>query len=182
MNKKNIDTILDYWEQLGSKGWWVKKPAVDAEIHARFGQLHSQACNNELDDWLQTPDGTLALIIMLDQFSRNMFRGSAKSFAQDAKALSIAKEAVEKGFDYQSREKLRLFFYLPFEHSEMIEDQHRSIELLYSFNNSRDFMKAAIEHRDIIKQFGRFPHRNEVLGRQTTPEEQAYLDGGGFKG
>ena len=174
--------VLDYWQALGSKGWWVKKPEIDQEIDEKFGQLHKDACKGKLDEWSKTPDGTLALIIILDQFSRNLRRNSPNAFAQDEKALAIAKEAVEKGFDHQSREELRLFFYLPFEHSEEITDQHRSVELLHSFNDSPEFMKAAIEHRDIIEQFGRFPHRNVILGRDTTPAEQAYLDGGGFKG
>ena len=111
-----------------------------------------------------------------------MFRGSPKIFAQDAKALTLAKDAIAKGFDKQANETLRLFFYLPFEHSEKLEDQERSLELFEAYNGDPEFMKAAREHHDIIKRFGRFPHRNEVLGRETTLEEQAYLDGGGFKG
>lgn len=176
------DEVLDFWASLGSKGWWTKNPEVDAEIHARFGQLHNRACKGELDQWAETPNGALALVIVLDQFSRNMFRGSPKSFAQDAKALEIARAAIEKGYDKQANEALRFFFYLPFEHSENIEDQERSLELFKAHNGDPEFMKAAREHHDIIKRFGRFPHRNKVLGRKTTPEEQAYLDGGGFRG
>ncbi len=174
--------VLKFWESVGSKGWWMKNDAVDVQIQEKFGQLHAQACAGEFDDWLETPDGALALIIVLDQFSRNMFRSSPKTFAQDAKALALAKDAIAKGFDKQANETLRFFFYLPFEHSENIEDQERSIELFEAYNGDPDFMKAAIEHHDIINRFGRFPHRNEVLGRETTLEEQAYLDGGGFKG
>ena len=174
--------VLEFWESTGSKGWWMKNDDVDAQIHEKFGQLHRQACAGELDDWRETPDGALALIIVLDQFSRNMFRGSPKTFAQDAKALKLAKDAIAKGFDKQANETLQFFFYLPFEHSENIEDQERSLELFEAYNGDPEFMKAAREHHDIIKRFGRFPHRNEVLGRETTLEEQAYLDGGGFKG
>jgi uncharacterized protein (DUF924 family) len=174
--------VLEYWESIGSKGWWMKDAELDANIGDRFGQLHNQACAGELDNWAETPDGALALIIVLDQFSRNMFRGSPKTFAQDPKALALAKEAIAKGFDKQANETLRFFFYLPFEHSEKFEEQERSLELFEEFNGEPEFMKAAREHHDIIKQFARFPHRNEVLGREITLEEQAYLDGGGFKG
>jgi len=180
-NMKPSD-VLEFWEGIGSKGWWMKNDVVDANIHERFGQTHSDACVGKLDHWAQTPDGALALIIVLDQFSRNMFRGSPKAFAQDAKALEIAKEAIAKSFDTHANKTLRLFFYLPFEHSEKLEDQEQSLRLLETFNDSPDFMRAVIEHHDIINRFGRFPHRNKVLGRETTPEEQAYLDGGGFKG
>ena len=174
--------VLDFWESIGSRGWWMKNDEVDTQIHEKFGQLHRQACAGELDDWQETPDGALALIIVLDQFSRNMFRGSPKTFTQDAKALKLAKDAISNGFDKQANETLRFFFYLPFEHSENIKDQERSLELFEAYNGDPEFMKAAIEHHDIINRFGRFPHRNEVLGRETTLEEQAYLDGGGFKG
>lgn len=174
--------VLAFWEGTGSKGWWMKNDAVDAQIHERFGQLHQEACDGKLDDWAETPDGALALIIVLDQFSRNMFRGNPKAFEQDEKALEIAKSAIASGADKQANPKLRLFFYLPYEHSEKLSDQEESLKLLETFNDSPDFMKAVIEHHAIIKRFGRFPHRNEVLGRETTAEEQAYLDGGGFKG
>jgi len=174
--------VLEFWESIGSKGWWMKNAEVDAEIHEKFGQLHADAYAGKLDNWAQTPDGALALIIVLDQFSRNMFRGNPKAFEQDEKALEIAKNAIDKGQDKQANPTLRLFFYLPFEHSEKLSDQEESLKLLETFNDSPEFMKAVIEHHDIINRFGRFPHRNAVLGRETTPEEQAYLDGGGFKG
>ncbi len=178
----NATDVLDYWSQIGNKGWWVKNPQVDAEIHAKFGKLHADACQGKLDEWADTPDGALALIIVLDQFSRNMFRSDSRCFTHDAKSLEIAKTALEKGFDKKAQEDLRFFFYLPFEHSENIEDQNKSVELFEAYNGSPDFMKAALEHQDIIARFGRFPHRNKMLGRETTPEEQAYLDGDGFKG
>jgi len=174
--------VLEFWAGIGKRGWWTKSDEIDAQIHERFGELHTQACEGKLDYWAETPDGALALIIVLDQFSRNMFRGSPKSFEQDEKALSVAKSAIASGIDKQANKELRLFFYLPYEHSEKLTDQEESVNLLNSFNDSPEFMKAVIEHHDIIKQFGRFPHRNAVLGRETTPEEQAYLDGGGFKG
>lgn len=176
------EEILDFWASLGNEGWWVKNPEVDQQIHDRFGNLHDQACNGELDHWAKTADGALALIIILDQFSRNMFRGNPKTFAQDEQALQIAKEAVDAGLDKTCREDLRVFFYLPYEHSECIAEQEESVKLQYSIGDSPEAMNAALEHREIVQRFGRFPHRNAVLGRHTTPAEQAYLDSGGFKG
>jgi len=173
--------VLDFWESIGNKGWWTKNEDIDAQIHDRFGELHAQACEGTLDHWTQTPDGALALVIVLDQFSRNLFRGSAKSSAQDAKALEIAKALLNKGHDKQCRQDLRIFFYLPFEHSESILDQEKSVLLQLSITLP-GAMKAALEHREIIKRFSRFPHRNKALGRHTTPAERAYLDKGGFKG
>ena len=173
--------VLDYWASLGNDGWWVKNPQVDQEIHDRFGKLHADACDGKLDHWAETADGALALIIILDQFSRNMFRGDAKSFTQDARALEIAKSAVESGLDADVREDLKVFFYLPYEHAETIFEQEKSVLLQYSIGDLES-INAALEHREIIQRFGRFPHRNPVLGRHTTPAEQAFLDGGGFKG
>ena len=177
----NASDVLDFWSQLGSKGWWVKNPEVDAEIHEKFGALHADACQGKLDEWADTSDGALALIIILDQFSRNMFREDARCFSQDNKSLEIAKTALVKGLDKNAREDLRVFFYLPFEHSEKIADQEKSVLLQYSISEP-GALKAALEHREIIKRFGRFPHRNQFLGRHTTPAEKAYLEDGGFKG
>lgn len=174
--------ILDYWSSLGNEGWWTKNEDVDREIVERFGEIHAQACNGELDQWAENADGALALIIVLDQFSRNMFRGSGRSFSQDKQALAIAKSAIESGLDKDVREDLKVFFYLPFEHCETIAEQEQSVLYQYSILDKPEALKAALEHREIIQRFGRFPHRNEVLGRHTTPAEQAYLDGGGFKG
>ena len=180
--EENYTTVLDFWASIGKKGWWTRNDDIDHQIHDRFGMIHQQAAAGELDHWTQTADGALALIIVLDQFSRNMFRNSPKAFDQDAKALEIAKIAVEKGLDAQSREDLRVFFYLPFEHSECMADQETCVLLVHAIGNDPDNMKAVLEHREIIKRFGRFPHRNQVIGRHTTPAEQAYLDSGGFKG
>ncbi len=174
--------ILEFWASIGKQAWWTKNNDIDRQILEQFSELHAKATAGELDQWAETADGALALIIILDQFSRNMFRGSARTFAQDRQALEHAKIAVKNGLDKQSREDLRLFFYLPFEHSESIIDQNRSVLLMHSIGNEPDNMKAVLEHREIIQRFGRFPHRNAVLGRHTTPAEQAYLDGGGFKG
>jgi len=176
------DQILEFWASIGTKAWWTKDDIVDRQIVDQFSEIHTKAASGEIDDWSKTANGALALIIILDQFSRNMFRDDAKTFAQDAKALELARNAVLQGLDRQARENLRLFFYLPFEHSESIIDQNRSVLLMHTVGNNPDNMKAVIEHREIIQRFGRFPHRNTVLGRHTTPAEQAYLDDGGFKG
>lgn len=174
--------ILEFWAGLGDEAWWSKNEELDKEIINRFGKLHANAVDGKLDNWADTPDGALALIIVLDQFSRNMFRGSPKAFSNDPKALQITKTAIELGLDKGSREDLRVFFYLPYEHSESIIDQKVSLRLQHSIKSHPGALNAAIEHHEIIKRFGRFPHRNTVLGRHTTPAEQAYLDGGGFKG
>jgi len=177
----DANDVMNFWAGIGKKGWWRSNAAIDAEIHAKFGKIHQAACEGRLDYWAEDANGALALIIVLDQFSRNMFRGDAKSFSQDEKALQISCMSVDKGYDKACRQDLRIFFYLPFEHSESIVDQERSVLLQYHLNEA-DAMGAALEHRDIIRRFGRFPHRNKVLGRHTTPAEQAYLDEGGFKG
>ncbi len=126
------EEVLDFWTALGSAGWWCKNDEVDAEIREKFGALHDAASAGELDSWAETSDGALALIIVLDQFSRNLFRGSVKSFTQDAKALDIAKNAISAGLDKDAREELMVFFYLPYEHSESIADQQRSVLLQHS--------------------------------------------------
>ncbi|MEM7067740.1 MAG: DUF924 family protein [Pseudomonadota bacterium] len=174
--------ILDYWSSLGKEGWWTKNADVDEEIKTRFGALHDQACFGKLDHWAKTADGALALIIILDQFSRNMFRGDARSFSQDQKALSIAAQAIDSGLDKELEGDLAVFLYMPYEHSEEIADQKRSVLLQHSLGASPENLRAALQHREIIQRFGRFPHRNAVLGRHTTPAEQAYLDSGGFSG
>ena len=176
------ENVLSFWSSIGKKGWWTKDDEIDRKIVEQFSETHSLAAAGDLDHWAKTADGALALIIVLDQFSRNMFRGDPRTFAQDTKALELAKAAVQNGFDKQALEELRLFFYLPYEHSESIIDQNNSVLLMHSLGNEPDNMKAVLEHREIILRFGRFPHRNAVLGRHTTPAEQAYLDSGGFKG
>ena len=180
--KKTADDVLNFWAEIGSDGWWQRNDTVDQRIAEEFGETHKLATGSALDDWQQTPDGALALIILLDQFSRNLHRGSAEAFAHDAKSLSIAKTAIAMGLDTKSREDLRVFFYLPFEHCERIAEQEESVKLQHSLGFNPEAMKAALEHREIIQRFGRFPHRNPVLGRHTTPAETAYLEAGGFKG
>lgn len=165
--------IVAFWEAAGAARWFSKSDEFDAKIRARYLQLCERAARGELDEWAQEREGALALLLLLDQFPRNLFRGQARAFATDAKALEIAREAVAAGFDMAYDKPLRTFFYLPWMHSENLEDQRRCVEL--SKNAGLDTQRAAREHCEIIERFGRFPHRNAALARATTPEEAAFL-------
>ena len=181
----NFSDVVAFWVEAGPKRWFTKDDAFDQAIRDRFEALHMQASRGELAGWSETAEGALALSILVDQFPRNLYRGSAHAFATDPLALATARQGVERGFDQQLAPEMRPFFYLPFEHSERIEVQDRSIELCeaHKIATGDEFtLKWAHIHRDIILRFGRFPHRNRCLGRVTTPEEQAFLDGGGFAG
>jgi uncharacterized protein (DUF924 family) len=173
--------VIAFWQQAGPERWFNKDAAFDGGIRARFLETHEAAATGRLDDWEMTAEGTLGLLILLDQFPRNMFRGSARSFATDALALGIARRAVARGFDHKVDHTMRGFFYLPFQHSEQLSDQERGVEL-YKGVNDPGGLKWAEIHADIIRRFGRFPHRNKVLGRATTAAEQKFLDEGGFAG
>lgn len=172
--------IIAFWRNVGPKGWFEKHEDMDAEIKRRFLARHEQAAVGALAAWEQSAEGTLALLILLDQFPRNMFRGQARAFATDGLALSIASRGILNGFD-SAFDDMRTFFYLPFMHSEDLGDQEKAIAFYRAYGND-DGAKWAELHADIIRRFGRFPHRNPVLGRTTTPEEQAFLDSGGFAG
>ncbi len=177
--------ILAFWRQAGPSRWFKKDAAFDAAIRLRFEPTHHAAARGEYDAWRGGADGALALLILLDQFPRNLYRGSAHSWATDPLARHVAADAIERGHDRRTEPVLRGFFYLPFEHSENLADQHRSValcEAMEAETGDAGNLKWAIQHRDIIVRFGRFPHRNAALGRQTTPEEQAFLDSGGFAG
>lgn len=173
--------VLTFWEEAGAEKWFSKDAAFDAEIARRFRAAHDAAVQGALAGWEETCEGALALVILLDQFSRNLNRGSARTFAADAMALAIADRAIARGFDAQTPMPLRQFFYLPFMHSERLADQERSVAL-YRALGEADLLKFADDHADIIRRFGRFPHRNSLIGRATTPDEQAFLDAGGFAG
>jgi uncharacterized protein (DUF924 family) len=173
--------VLDYWKSIGPEGWFRKDEAIDREIVEKFGEIHARAAAGALTDWRAKPDSALALIIVLDQFSRNMFRGDARTFAQDALALDLACEALANGFDERVPAELSTFFYMPFMHSESILDQERCVALFHAHGGGES-LKYAIIHHDVIARFGRFPHRNSVLGRHTTPAEAAFLEAGGFGG
>jgi uncharacterized protein (DUF924 family) len=176
--------VVAFWRNAGPRAWFAKSPAFDAELRSRFLDLHMAASRGELDDWAGTAEGALALLLLLDQFPRNMFRGSAHAFASDPLARAVARRAIEAGLDGQAPVELRPFFYLPFEHSEDPTDQALAVELCETLVplGDADSVKWAKVHKDIIDRFGRFPHRNACHGRRTTPEEQAFLESGGFKG
>lgn len=159
--------------------WFRKRPEFDAEIRQRFADVYEQAATGALDAWQQAPLSCLALIIVLDQFPRNMFRDTPQAFATDAKALDVAQRAVAQGFDQQLRPLQRIFLYLPFEHSENLAHQHQSVELTRQLSAEApelaDVFDYAVRHQDVIERFGRFPHRNRILGRESTPEEIEFL-------
>jgi uncharacterized protein (DUF924 family) len=165
------DQVLEFWFQRERKDWFAKDERFDAEILSRFLPLYARAAGGGLADWLQAPRSCLALVIVLDQFPRNMFRGSARAFAADPLALAAARTIVERGWDRSFSPDERTFAYLPFEHSESIEDQERSLKL---FEGGENF-EWARKHYDIVRRFGRFPHRNAVLGRESTPDEREFL-------
>lgn len=186
MTPTAAQAVLDFW--FGSptepdygqpkKAWFIKRQAFDQEIRDRFSSLHAQACAGELDDWQDEPESCLALLIVLDQFSRNLFRGTPKAFSADAKALAIAKRAIAQGFEPLLLPIQRWFLYLPFEHSEDRDDQKRSLELWESLRGhgpSASAIQYAYQHADVIRKFGRFPHRNVILGRTSTEAEQNFL-------
>ncbi|RVU34695.1 DUF924 domain-containing protein [Hwanghaeella grinnelliae] len=168
-------SVLRFWfEESTPQQWFEKNADFDRVIEERFGDLHQEASNGGHDDWAKSANGALALILVLDQFSRNLFRDDPRAFAQDGKALSLAREAISKGQDKEVSEERRVFFYVPFEHSEDLADQEESLPYFESLSNP-EYLRYAIAHRDIIARFGRFPHRNDVMGRESTAEEIAFL-------
>ena len=173
--------ILTFWRDAGYDRWYGKDDAFDAEIRRRFLSTWEAARDGKLTAWQDSDDGVLALVIVLDQFPRNMFRNDPRAFSTDPLARDVALRAIEDGRDARIDPALRQFIYLPFEHSETMDDQHRCIALFTKLGDA-DSLKWAELHADIIRKFGRFPHRNAVLGRDTTPEETAFLEDGGFKG
>ena len=173
--------ILDFWAGLDEKLYFTRDDGLDAEMADRFSAALTDACNGVFDGWAAYPDGALALTVLLDQFSRNIHRATPKAFAADEKARSIASLAIEKGFDTQVPADQRRWFYMPYMHSEVLSDQERSIELFTAAGLEAN-VPYAIEHADIIRRFGRFPHRNAILGRSSTKEEIDFLENGGFSG
>lgn len=172
--------VVAFWMDAGPQQWFTKSDAFDAEFRQRFEAAHWAAASRELDAWLEDADGALALMILLDQFPRNAYRGTAHMFATDPLAQYFAERAIASGHDLAVDPQLRQFFYMPFEHAESLVTQNRSVALMEPLD--ADSLRWAVLHRDIIKRFGRFPHRNAALGRQTTQAEQQFLDAGGFAG
>lgn len=173
----NPQDVVRFWfDELTPEQWFKQDDEVDAMIAARFKPAVEQAAASELDDWADTPEGTLGLLILLDQFTRNIYRDSAQAFAQDAKARAITKAALARGFDQKLPMKCRMFVYLPLEHSEDLADQDLCVALCEAMGNE-NYLDYAKRHRVVIARFGRFPHRNAVLGREPTQEERDYLEG-----
>jgi uncharacterized protein (DUF924 family) len=171
--------VLSFWRDAGPDRWYRRDDIFDAEVCRRFLGLWQRAAGGELSAWEASDDGALALVIVLDQFPRNLFRDNVMTYASDALARDVAQRAVESGVDARVDPALREFLYLPFMHSEHLSDQLRCIALSRAAGHAEN-LKWAEHHADIIRRFGRFPHRNRLLGRPTTAEEQAFLDEGGF--
>lgn len=178
------EQITEYWiNEVGPKGWYMGGEALDTEIRERFEKHWIDAMEGAFGPWLMDAKGALAYLILTDQFPRNMFRGDARSFASDALARAAAKHAIAEGWDQKVEPQSRQFFFLPLMHSENLVDQDRSVELFRTAMDGEDGNVIHAEaHRAVIRAFGRFPYRNEALGRETTPEEQRFLDAGAYGG
>jgi uncharacterized protein (DUF924 family) len=177
----NSDDVIAFWREAGSEKWFAKDDEFDTSIRARFLELLDAARRGDLSHWEEEPDGALALAIVLDQFSRNLFRGTPSAYAGDAQARGVTARALARGFDRQCDQELVTFLYMPLVHSEDLADQERAVFLFEALGTPEN-LRSAREHRDIIARFGRFPHRNGVLGRETTAQERIFLDEGGFSG
>lgn len=175
--KNTQPDILTFWfEETQPQQWFQVNPEFDALIRTRFSDDVEKAASGIYDDWNNSADGCLALCLLLDQFPRNMFRGTPEAFATDKKALVVAKYALAKGFDQVLTPQKRRFLYLPFEHSENLNDQRQCVELFEKMKKDDPLgHEYALKHFEVIEKFGRYPHRNEILGRMNTPEEDIYL-------
>lgn len=179
---KMIDEILQFWfEEIDESKWWIKDAGFDQLIRTKFSDIHAQANRCELYEWRQTAQGRLAEIIVLDQFSRNMFRNTPQAFASDSLALVLAQEAIAADAEKQLNAAQRSFLYMPFMHSESLKIQEISL-ILFERNGIKSNYDFAIKHKKIIEQFGRYPHRNNILGRESTAQEVEFLKqpGSGF--
>jgi uncharacterized protein (DUF924 family) len=174
-------TVLAFWREAGPDRWYKRDDTFDADVRSRFLGLWRKAVAGELSSWEETDDGALALAIVLDQFPRNMFRDDIRTYSSDALAREVASRAIARGADMRVEPTLLEFLYMPFMHSEHLADQLRCVELFRKAGNTY-YLKYAEQHAEMIRRFGRFPHRNRILGRTMTVDEQAFLDGGGFSG
>ena len=172
--------VVGFWREAGPGRWFAKDAAFDRLFRERCIAAHRCAAQRDLDSWLETPDGTLALLLLTDQFPRNAFRGTAHMYATDPLARHFARQAHRQGHMSAAEPPVRLFFCLPFAHSEDSADQDLSVQLHEALGEP--WLSHARGHRDIVRRFGRFPHRNGLLGRETTPEEMTFLAAGGFAG
>ena len=180
---KHAEEILKFWlDEVGPSGWYAVDPKLDEEIRSRFLQMWETARAGGYSLWLTYPSGTLAYIILLAQFSRNMFRGSARAFEMDEVAMAAAKSAIDHGWDLKIDEPARQFFYLPLMHSENLCDQERCVRLMAERMPlaGSDNLLHAKAHRQVIREFGRFPYRNDALDRRSTTSERAFMDEGGY--
>ena len=176
MSARAVQDILRFWfEELTPEDWYRKDQALDADITRRFGGIYETLKAGVPASWLATPEGWLAAIIVLDQFPRNIFRGEPRAFVTDAEALALAKRAIGEGIDLRLPPERRAFLYMPFQHAENAADQARSVELFTALGNPLN-LDFALRHKAIIDRFGRFPHRNAILGRETTQNEAAFLN------
>ncbi len=172
----SISDVLGFWFGPGMAArWFASDPAFDAEVKARLGQAAETAARGELDHWGETPEGALALVLLLDQVPRNLHRGDTRAFDGDAAARAVTRRAIEAGFDRELDQAQRLFLYLPLEHSESLSDQEDCCRLIEELTDNPDWADYARQHREIIARFGRFPHRNAILGRESTAEEMDFL-------
>ena len=170
-----VEAVIAFWFAPGlDERWFVADPAFDAEIRERFQPLVERAAAGDCDDWIGSPRGALALCLLLDQFPRNIWRGSPLAYACDAKAREVSRAVIAAGLDRQLPAQQRPFLYLPFEHSEDLADQERCVDLMRDLDDE-ELLDYARRHRDIVARFGRFPHRNAVLGRESTAEEVEFL-------
>jgi uncharacterized protein (DUF924 family) len=172
--------IIDFWRGIGPEGWYRADDAVDDEIRTRFGDLWEIAQQGGLADWAAEPESCLALVILLDQFPRNIFRNDPRSFASDGRALTVANWAIAHGIDARIEGPERQFFFTPLMHSEILTNQDRSVRLYLIHFGRGELLRHARAHREIIRRFGRFPYRNGPLGRDSTPEEVAFVEAGGY--
>jgi uncharacterized protein (DUF924 family) len=180
-NSVDAKAVVDFWMLAGEERWFTKDAAFDGALAVRFGNALKQARLGAFDHWAETPEGALGLVILLDQVSRNTHRGSPLAFAGDAKALVLAKTSVNRGYHQKLVPPLARWLLMPFEHAEDLDAQNRCVALFASMGLN-DMVYWAQLHLDIIARFGRFPHRNAVLGRRSTAEEIAFLQAGGFSG
>jgi len=179
----NPKAILDFWiDEIGPAGWYKGSVQIDASIQERFRETWEKAAAGEMTDWGCDAPSALALVILLDQFPRNLFRGSDMSFSTDRRALCVAKKAIDRGYDLATPEPQRQFFYMPLMHSESLTDQERCVRLMATRmkeTGAGNLVHARV-HREVIRKFGRFPYRNDALSRPTTQQESAYLAKGGY--
>ena len=172
--------VINFWRDAGRRRWFAKDPTFDDMCELAFGEASDAAAEGQLEHWLEDPEGALALVILLDQMPRNIHRGTPKAYASDPLAREYARKAIDSGFDEQFEAGMRRFFYLSFSHSENPEDQALAVELNRTIDEP-DADTWAVHHQQIIERFGRFPHRNAILCRQSTDEEAAYLAKGGYQ-